>query len=251
MTDLKGRHAVVSGGGQGIGRAIAHALSVSGARVTVLGRSAGPLEDAVRTGDAAAHMILDVTDEAAVLRVAAALGPVDILVNNAGSAETAPFRKAGSGQFRRMIDVHLMGAVHLTRPLLAGMVERGFGRIVNIASTAALKGYPYVSAYSAAKHALLGLTRALAVEVARSGVTVNAVCPGYTETDLVTGSLARTAVKTGRSEAVLLAEMLADKPLGRLVRPEEVAAAVLFLCGQASGAVTGQAIPVDGGETVR
>lgn len=246
---LAGRRALVSGGGRGIGRAIAAALSRSGAQVTVIGRSEAPLLETVENGDAAAHAVLDVADREAAGQFMARLGPVDILVNNAGSAETAPFAKTAPEQFRRMIDVHLMGAVHLTQPLLPGMIERGYGRIVNVASTAALKGYGYVSAYCAAKHALLGLTRSLALEAAKTGVTVNAVCPGYTDTDLVAASLERTAQKTGRARETLLAEMLADNPLGRLIRPDEVAASVLWLCGPGSGAITGQAIAIDGGET--
>jgi NAD(P)-dependent dehydrogenase (short-subunit alcohol dehydrogenase family) len=247
---LVGRKCLVTGGGRGIGRAIAAALTRAGAHVTVLGRSAGPLDDAVAAGEAGARLLADVTDGAGL---AAALdgAAFDILVNNAGTAETAAFRKTDDAMFRRMLDVHLMGAVHATRAVLGGMTERGFGRIVNVGSTASLKGYAYVSAYVAAKHALIGLTRALALETARTGVTVNAVCPGYAATDLVGESLARTAAKTGRPETELLAQMLADKPLGRLIEPAEVAAAIVWLGSDAAGAVTGQAIAIDGGETVR
>jgi NAD(P)-dependent dehydrogenase (short-subunit alcohol dehydrogenase family) len=147
-----------------------------------------------------------------------------------------------------MWDVHVMGAVYATQAVLPGMIARGFGRIVNIASIAGLKGYAYVSAYCAAKHALVGLTRALAAETAASGVTVNAVCPGYTDTDLVRESATRVAAKTGRTEADVLAEYRRDAPIGRLIRPEEVAAAVLYLCSPEAAAVTGTTLAIAGGE---
>ena len=147
-----------------------------------------------------------------------------------------------------MWDVHVMGAVHATRVVLPGMIERGFGRVVNVASTAGLKGYPYVAAYCAAKHALVGLTRALAAETAARGVTVNAVCPGYTDTELVRASIARVADKTGRKQAEVLAEYVDNTPIGRLVEPREVAAAVLYLCSAEAAAVTGTTLAVAGGE---
>jgi NAD(P)-dependent dehydrogenase (short-subunit alcohol dehydrogenase family) len=249
---LAGRHAFVTGGGRGIGRAIAAALARAGAAVTVIGRSEAPLHAAVVAGEAAGYGLADVTDPAEVQRQVAAAeaarGPIAILVNNAGSVESGPFSKADPSAFRRMWDVHVMGAVYATQAVLPGMVARSFGRIVNVASTAGLKGYAYVTAYCAAKHALVGLTRALAAETATYGVTVNAVCPGYTDTDLVRDSIARVAARTGRAQAEVLAEYQKDAPIARLIRPEEVAAAVLYLCSPEAAAVTGTTLAVAGGE---
>ncbi len=249
---LGGRHALVTGGGRGIGRAIARALASAGATVTVTGRTETDLLDAVASGDAQACVVIDATDEAAVMQgfriAAAAHGPIDILAANAGAVESASFQKTDSAMFRRMLDVNLMGVVHAAHAVLPDMIARKQGRIIAIASTAGLKGYGYVSAYVAAKHAVVGLTRALAQEVAASGVTVNAVCPGYTETDMVSGGLAKIAAKTGLSEADALARMLKDNPQQRLVRPDEVAAACVWLAGDSAAAVNGAVIPLSGGE---
>ena len=249
---LAGKHAFVTGGGRVIGRAVAAALTGAGAAVTVIGRSEKALQDAVDAGDAAGYGVADVTDAAQVGKTIESAekdrGPVTILVNNAGSAVTGPFAKADPQVFQNMWNVHLMGAVHASQAVLPGMVERGFGRIVNVASTAGLRGYPYVSAYCAAKHALVGLTRALAAETATRGVTVNAVCPGYTDTDIVRDSIDRVVEKTGRARNDVLAEYLHDTPIGRLIRPEEVAAAVLYLCSPQAAAVSGTTLAVAGGE---
>lgn len=240
---LVGRRALVTGGGSGIGLACAQALTGAGAVVTVLGRRAEPLRRAVETGAARAIVVADVAAESLP-----DLPPAEILVNAAGAAESAPFLRSDAGLWQRMLAVNLLGAAAVTRAVLPGMLSAGYGRIVNIASTAALKGYPYVTAYTAAKHGLLGLTRALALEVASKGVTVNAVCPGFTDTDLVAESVARITARTGRSEAEARAELARHNPQGRLVQPEEVAAAVLFLCLPGAEAVNGAAIPVSGGE---
>jgi len=249
---LAGKHAFVTGGGRGIGRAVAAALARAGAAVTVIGRSEAPLREAVAAGEAAGCGVADVTDVVEVRRqvtaAEAARGPIAILINNAGSVESGPFIKADPSVFRAMWNVHLMGAVYATQAVLPGMIERGFGRIVNVASTAGLKGYAYVSAYCAAKHALVGLTRALAAETAARGVTVNAVCPGYTDTDLVRDSIKSVAAKTGRPQADVLAEYQKDAPIGRLIRPEEVAAAVVYLCSPEAAAVTGTTLAIAGGE---
>ena len=249
---LAGRHALVTGGSRGIGRAIAGALTAAGATVTVLGRDEGTLCRAVEAGDAQDFVVADVTDEAAMraafAEAAEAAGPVDLLVANAGAAESAPFARSDAALFERMLALNLMGVVHASRATLPAMTERGFGRIVAIASTAALKGYPYVSAYCAAKHAVVGFVRALAQETARRGVTVNAICPGFSDTALVSESLERIVARTGRSREAALAELVAHNPQGRLIDPAEVADAVLWLCGETAGAVTGQAIAIAGGE---
>ena len=244
-------HALVTGGGRGIGRAIATALSEAGATVTVLGRNRATLDEAVASGAAQFAVVANVADPAPMkpaIAEAAARQPIDLLIANAGAAESAPFGRSDAALFQRMMDVNFMGVVHAAQAVLPGMLERRSGRIVAIASTAGLKGYAYVSAYSAAKHAVIGLVRSLALETAKSGVTVNAVCPGFTETDLLEGSIENIITKTGRSRNQAIAELAKHNPQGRLIAPSEVADAVLWLCGEGAGAITGQAIAVAGGE---
>jgi NAD(P)-dependent dehydrogenase (short-subunit alcohol dehydrogenase family) len=249
---LQGRHAVVTGGSRGIGRAIAASLVSAGARVTVLGRDRAALQRVVDEGEAHDAAFADVIDasalRAALAQASSLHGPVDCLVANAGQAASAPFAKSDQALFQAMFDVNLMGVVNAAQAVLAPMVERGFGRIVAVASTAGLKGYPYVTAYCAAKHAVVGLVKSLALETASTGVTVNAVCPGYTDTGLVTASIDRISAKTGRSHEETLAEFVRQNPQGRLIEPREVADAVLWLCGEGARSVTGQAIAVSGGE---
>jgi 3-hydroxybutyrate dehydrogenase len=244
-------HALVTGGGRGIGRAVASALVQAGATVTVLGRHRATLDEAIAAGAAHFAGVADVADQTAVnaaVAEASARQPIDILIANAGAAESAPFAKSDAALFRRMMDVNFMGVVHAVQAALPAMKDRPHGRIVAVASTAGLKGYAYVSAYSAAKHAVVGLVRSLALELASTRVTVNAVCPGFTDTDLLAGSIDNIMKKTGRSHEQAVAELARHNPQGRLVTPAEVADTVLWLCGEGAGAITGQAIAVAGGE---
>jgi 3-hydroxybutyrate dehydrogenase len=245
---LDGRHALVTGGGRGIGRAVAAALTAAGASVTVTGRTEAGLRGAIAAGHAARHLVVDATDGAAMAAGIASLGPIDILVANAGAAESAPFLRSDAALFGRMLDLNLMGVVHAAQAVLPGMLERGRGRIVAVASIAGLKGMAYVTAYCAAKHAVVGLVRALAQETAAKGVTVNAVCPGYVATDMVASGLDTIAAKTGKGRDEALAAMLKDNPQRRLIAPEEVAAACLWLTSDAAASVNGAAIPITGGE---
>jgi NAD(P)-dependent dehydrogenase (short-subunit alcohol dehydrogenase family) len=248
------RHVLITGGGTGIGAAIARALDGQGARLTLLGRSFAPLESMARSLGNAQPLVCDVTDEqsvaAAFEQAARAFGPVDILINNAGGAPTAPFHKLTAAQWRQVMAVNLDGVFNCSLAAIDGMLARGWGRIINIASSAALRGYAYVSAYSAAKHGVLGLTRSLALETATKGITVNAVCPGYTDTDIIRQSVRQIVAKTGRTEADILESFTRSNPQGRLIQPEEVAASVLWLCSDQARSVTGQAISINGGEVM-
>nr|WP_233869421.1 SDR family NAD(P)-dependent oxidoreductase [Paraburkholderia adhaesiva] len=252
---LSGQHAVVTGGGSGIGAAIAAALLHAGARVTLMGRDAVRLETQRATlggGENVACVSVDITDEAAVNAAFAhaveGLGAIDILVNNAGQAQAAPFAQTDLALWRRMLDVNLTGTFLCTRAVLPAMIGQKRGRIVTVASTAGQVGYPYVAAYCASKHGVIGMTRALALEVATQGVTVNAVCPGYTETELLQASIEQITRKTSRSEADARSILVRHNPQQRFVAPDEVANAVLWLCAPGSSAITGQSISVSGGE---
>jgi NAD(P)-dependent dehydrogenase (short-subunit alcohol dehydrogenase family) len=251
MAALDGKHAVVTGASRGIGLAVARSLLAQGARVTLMARDAAALDAAARElGGGVAWQAADVSDAASVEQAFVRAGVVDILVNNAGQAASSPFMRTDAAMWQRMLDVNLSGAYHCIQAALPGMLDAGWGRIVNVASTAGLTGYRYVAAYCAAKHGLVGLTRALALELAAKGITVNAVCPGYTETDIVQEAVANIVRKTGRSEEQARAELASGNPQGRLVRPEEVAHAVAMLCMPDAAAMNGQSIAVAGGEVM-
>ncbi|MCS0580380.1 SDR family oxidoreductase [Massilia pinisoli] len=251
METLNGKHAVVTGASRGIGLAVARTLAAHGARVTLMARDEAALaEAALALGGAVAWQVVDVADLDSVGAAFARAGTVDILVNNAGQAASAPFGRTDAALWQRMLDVNLTGAYHCIQAALPGMVDKGWGRIVNVASTAGLTGYRYVAAYCAAKHGLVGLTRALALEVAAKGVTVNAVCPGFTETDIVRDAVATIVRTTGRTVAEARAQLASANPQGRLVQPDEVAHAVAWLCMPGASALNGQAVAVAGGEVM-
>lgn len=254
---LENHHAVVTGGARGIGYAIAQQLLAAGARVTIVGRSEQSLRDAYQTLAAFGEVefeSVDVTQPESVAqgfeRAQVRFGAIDILINNAGQAISERFDRLDIQQWQQMMDVNLTGTFNCMQAVLPSMVQHQWGRIVNVASTAGLIGYAYVSAYCAAKHGVIGLTRAVAMEVATKGITVNAVCPGYTETDIVADAIATIKKKTGRSEQEARAHLTARNPQGRLVQPGEVAHAVVLLCQHGAESINGQSIPVDGGEVM-
>ncbi|TKT82705.1 SDR family NAD(P)-dependent oxidoreductase [Aquamicrobium sp. LC103] len=246
-------HALVTGGGSGVGRAIAVALAEAGIAVTICGRRADALA-AVADGHANIHAeTADVTDEASMAalheKAEAARGPFEIVIANAGTAGSAPAARTTLDEWKQTLDVNLTGAFLTVRPALAGMTKRGSGRIIFVASVAGLKGYGYVAPYVASKHGVIGLMRALSVELVKSGITVNAVCPNFVETEMLEESIRRIMEKTGRTEAEARQSLVVSNPQGRFIRPEEVALAVLWLCSDGASSITGQAISVSGGET--
>ncbi|TRC75160.1 SDR family oxidoreductase [Mesorhizobium sp. WSM4307] len=250
---ISGKHALVTGGGSGVGRAIALALAGTGIDVTVCGRRDAELAKVAGESDRIFGIAADVTNEVSMAslyqRAESERGPFDIVIANAGMAGSTPAHKTTLADWQKTLDVNLTGAFLTVKPALAGMAARKTGRIVFIASTAGLKGYAYVAPYVAAKHGVVGLMRALAAETAKSGVTVNAVCPGFVETDMLEESIHRIVEKTGRSAGEARASLASTNPQGRFIQPQEVAAAVLWLCGEAASSITGQAISISGGET--
>ena len=252
---LSGKHAVVTGGARGIGAAVSRELARLGATVSVMGRERARLEQfagalAEEFKQPAAFFEVDVARAKSVEENFRAChkqnGSIDILVNNAGISESAPFLKTSTESWSRMLEVNLNGVFYCTRQVLAPMVERGFGRIVNIASTAGLRGYRYVAAYCASKHGVIGLTRALALELTGKGVTVNSICPGFTNTDLLKNSIANVAAKSGRSIEAVRAEFLKDSRSGRFVEPEEIAIKVGWLCLTEQAGINGQELVIEG-----
>jgi NAD(P)-dependent dehydrogenase (short-subunit alcohol dehydrogenase family) len=256
---LQQRHAVVTGASRGIGAAIARQLAQAGAALTLIGRSRESLDKIATELQAHTQVhieAVDVTDDrgvqAAMQAAEAALGPIHILVNNAGQAISQPFEKTDLALWQSMLNINLTGTYTCTHAALPSMLKAAAsgtpGRIIHIASTAGLKGYAYVSAYTAAKHGVIGLTKALAIELARKNITVNALCPGYTETDIVQAAIDTIVTKTGKTAQQARDTLAAGNPQQRLVQPEEIAQAVMWLCSEGSGAINGQAIAIDGGE---
>lgn len=239
------RRVFVSGGGSGIGLAVARSFASAGHDVTIAGRDQAKL---AATG--LPWIGMDVTAPESVYAAIRQAGPIDVFIANAGAATTAPALKTSHEDWDAMLAVNLSSVFYCAKVAIPPMIENGWGRFIAIASTASLKGYAYSGAYAAAKHGVLGWIRSLAIELAKTGVTANAICPGFTDTPMVAGSLERTAVRTGRSKADLLASLERSNPMGRLVNPDEVAAAARWIAGEDAASTNGQAITIDGGETI-
>ena len=247
---LAGKVALVTGGGRGIGAAIGRALARVGARVVVCGRSKSDLDAIAKEIDGAA-IECDVADRAATDRMLAAVGPVAVLVNNAGIAESAALDRTTDAIWDRIIEVDVTAPFRITRALVPGMIQAGWGRVINIASNAGVTGYGYSSAYCAAKHAMVGFTRALAIDLARTNVTINALCPGWVETNMVEEAVTRIAAKTGRSAEEARTSLAAMSPQRRMISPEEVAHAAVMLCAHEARGIHGQTLVIDGGAVLK
>jgi 3-hydroxybutyrate dehydrogenase len=254
-TELAGLHAVVTGGSRGIGATVAEALVAEGVRVSLLGRDSGSLQRVAQQLGGAGHAVpltTDVTDSESVEKAFSQarnhFGPIQLLINNAGRAASAKFMDTDETLWNQLFAVNVHGTYLCCRQAVPDMLTAGFGRIVNVASIAGLRGAAYISAYVSSKHAVIGLTRALALEYATRNITVNAVCPGYVDTDIVKSAVANIVSKTGRSEADALAALVANNPQRRLIEPREVADMVMWLCRPGSHSVTGQSLVLAGGE---
>lgn len=246
---LHNKHAIITGGGTGIGAAIADALNRLGAQITLMGRRLEPLKDKASTLQNANAISVDVSDESSVINAFSAAGDFDILINNAGLAQSAPITGTSLEHWQNTLAVNLTGVFLCSKQAVETMKKKDYGRVINIASTAGLTGYPYVSAYCAAKHGVIGFTKSLAKEVAHTAITVNAVCPGYTETTILDETLENIVKKTGCSLEHAREQLLVDNPQKRFIQPQEVASITVSLCLPGSGSINGQSIAVDGGET--
>lgn len=249
---VAGKHIVVTGGGTGVGHALAVAMAHAGAMVTIMGRREEPLRETAKQHKFIGYVSCDVTDAEAVqtaIRAARGLnGPVDVAIANAGAAQTAPFAKSAPEMWHQMLAVNLNGVVNTWQAALSDMETSGWGRLIAIASTAGLKGYAYASAYAAAKHAVVGLTRSVALEVAEIGVTANAICPGFVDTPLLERSVQTISEKTGMSEAAARASLMQSNPQKRFVGPDEIAETALWLCSDGAQSMNGHALALSGGE---
>ncbi|MEM7188947.1 MAG: SDR family NAD(P)-dependent oxidoreductase [Pseudomonadota bacterium] len=246
--NLDGKRAFVTGGGTGIGAAIALGLADDGAEVVITGRREGPLKEIASKSDRIKCAIMDVTDESSVVQTVADAGQIDIVIANAGVAETQPLKKTTLDWWNHVLAINLTGVMLCLRETVPGMADRGWGRAIAISSVAGLRGFKYGGAYTASKHGVLGLVKSVSDEVMTKGVTVNALCPGYVETPIVDRGAANITAKTGMDDEAARQSLADLNPFGRLITVDEVAAAALWLCGPGSGAVTGTAIPINGGQ---
>ncbi|EPJ51558.1 MAG: BdhA protein [Osedax symbiont Rs2] len=252
MNSLQTKHVIITGGGTGVGSAIASAFAEAGAKVTISGRTAQPLQQLAAQLPNTIAICCDVTDRQSVERMLEQArtehGPVDIAIANAGAVDSMPFSKISADQWQQSLDVNLTGTFNLFQATMAQMQQLGWGRLIAIASTAALKGYPYVSHYCAAKHAVVGLVRSLALECASKGLTANALCPGFIETPMLDRSIEKIMQKTSMDRSQARAVLNKDNPMGRFIQPAEVADSALFLCTDGAASINGQSIAINGGE---